>query len=427
MIAAVNVLWAAAFFGYAHRSTIPVQHGGEIVRPDGQPKTVALLTKPGAPVRETNQSKPATAASPVAKTNATAGANIAAVGARPTDPALAPAERRYGWQDVTNDVYIDYIARLRHAGCPEPQVRNVVVSDVNELFDKRRLEHAIRTDSPWWKTDNFMGTLPMQQGSMAANFDQERRDLLEKLLGPEAADVPKMASLNPTSVNLTGPVLGSLPAETFNTVQEVCAKSMEKHNNYMMARINENQALEPTEMAKLRDFTRTELAKVLTPEQLEEFLLRYSHNSANLRQQMRGLDLTPEELRKVFRAIDPLEHKMQLDYGGPEALSARQREQFEAQRDRAIREALSPERYHQYQLTKDPMYRQAQMTALQYGMSAKAIQPIYEMQKNMEARRLQITQNNALTPEQKAQALQSVAIEQQQNLQKMLSDQALRQ
>lgn len=343
-------------------------------------------------------------------------------------PPLAPtpAGRQFGWQDVTNDVYKDYITRLRAAGCPEKQVRNIVLADVNDLVDQRRLEHAVRTDMQWWRADTYFAGIPMQNG-MTANYDQERRELLDRLIGPGWENSIKLPPPIERAVPLTGPVLGALPAEAWNTVQDVCSRSMEKHNNYLMARMNEGGAVEPVTMAKLRDFTRTELAKILTPEQMEEFLLRYSHNSTKLRQDLRGLDLTPDEFRKVFRSIDPIEHRVQLDYGGPEALSQKQREQFEAQRERAIREALTPERYQQFQLTKDPIYRQAQMLALQYGMNGKAIQPIYEMQKSMEARRVQITQNAALTPEQKSQALQTVAIEQQQSLQKMMGNATYRQ
>jgi hypothetical protein len=413
LIAAINVLWAAAFFGYVQRSKIPVVRGGEILR---KADSVTALPKAAptnpASVNTSNTSQ----AAALPKTNA-------------AQPQLAssalPAGRQFGWQDVTNDTYKDYIARLRAAGCPEKQIRNIVLSDVSDLMDKRRLEHAVRSDIQWWRADNYFGVLSMPNMG-TANFDQERRELLDKLLGPGWEDTIKLPPPIERMVPLTGPVLGALPADTWNTVQDVCSRSMEKHNNYLMARMNDGQTVEPIQMAKLRDFTRTELAKILTPEQMEEFLLRYSHNSTKLRQDLRGLDLTPDEFRKVFRAIDPVEHRIQLEYGGPEVLSQKQREQFEAQRERAIREALTPERYAQYQLTKDPVYRQAQMLALQYGMNGKAIQPIYELQKSMEARRVQITQNASLTPEQKSQALQSVAIEQQQSLQKMTGEPAYR-
>jgi hypothetical protein len=334
---------------------------------------------------------------------------------------LASADKKFSWQDVTNDTYLDYIANLRSVGAPEKQVRSIVVADVNELFDKRRFEHAVKTDSQWWKAETFMGIVPMQQFA-GVNLDEERRALLTKLLGEGWEDTIKLSSLNGSAVNLTGPVLGALPSETWNNVQEICARSMDRHQAAQMARINAAVPLDNVEMAKLRDQTRSDLSKVLTPEELEEFLLRFSHNSSRLRQDMRGLDLTPEEFRKIFRAIDPGEHQMQVEYGGPETLSQKQREQLEAQRDRAIREALSPPLYEQYLLTKDPLYKQAQFTAMQYGMNGKAVKHLYEMQKAMEAKRVQISQNAALTPEQRAQALQSLGIEQQQTLQRLLGD-----
>jgi Spy/CpxP family protein refolding chaperone len=113
---------------------------------------------------------------------------------------------------------------------------------------------------------------------------------------------------------------------------------------------------------------------------------------------------------------------MQLDYGGPEALSPKQREQLEAQRDRAIREALTPERYQRYLATKDPIYRQAQSLAANYGLNGKAIQALYELQKSFAARQLQISQNNALTPEQRAQAMQALSLEHQQAIERMRTD-----
>ncbi|HWN95144.1 MAG TPA: hypothetical protein VNT99_08935 [Methylomirabilota bacterium] len=408
VLIAVNALWAAAFFGYIQRSTTPV------IAPS-RDLSAAVATNANAPVA----SAPAVIVVP--GTNSMLAAELKTNPAPRSPKSLASNDKQFGWQDITNESYLDYIARLRSVGCPEKQVRNIVVSDVNELFDKRRLEHAIKTDSQWWRAETFMGILPMQNFA-GANFDDERRALLTKLLGENWEDSIRLPSLNRSAVNLTGPVLGALPPDLWNSVQEICARSMDRHQAHINAKMNEGGALDNVEMARLRDLTRQDLAKILTPEQLEEFLLRYSHNSSKLRQDMRGLDLLPDEFRKIFRAIDPMEHQTQMDYGGPEALSQKQREQLDAQRDRAIREALSPQRYTQYLATKDPLYKQAQLTAMQYGMNGKAVHPLYQMQKNMEAKRNEISQNASLTPEQRSQALQSLGVEQQQTLQRMLTD-----
>jgi hypothetical protein len=414
VLIAVNVVWAAAFVGYARRSTTPLV------------KLQSDTKQPGAaPPQTSSSSNSAPSAISSSTSNSSPATNITKSPA--IDPkSLASAGKKFGWQDVTNEAYVDYVARLRAVGAPEKQVRNIVVADLNDLFDQRRLEHAIKTDSQWWKAETFMGILPMQNFA-GANFDDQRRELLTKILGEDESDSIKLTSLNSAAVNLTGPVLGALPPETWNSVQEICARSMDRHQAYQMARINENKPMDNLELAKLRDQTRTDLAKVLTPEQIEEFLLRYSHNSSKMRTDLRGIDLSPDEFRKLFRAIDPLEHRIQMDYGGPEALSAKQREQLEAQRDRAAREALTPEHFAQYMSTKDPLYKQAQLMAMQYGLNGKAVQPLHDMQKSLDARRVQITQDPAMPAEQKAQALQSISVEHQQKLQRILADTTYRQ
>jgi hypothetical protein len=411
VLIAVNVIWAAAFIGYARRSTTPL---------------VKLSSEPVATqIASSSNSSPSNIAVSNVATNIQTATNTSKVPA--LEPkSLASVGKKFGWQDVTNEAYVDYVARLRAVGAPEKQVRNIVVADLNDLFDQRRLEHAIKTDSQWWKAETFMGILPMQNFA-GANFDEQRRELLTKILGEDESDSVKLTSLNGAAVNLTGPVLGALPPETWNAVQEICARSMDRHQAYQMARINENKPMDNVELAKLRDQTRTDLAKVLTAEQIEEFLLRYSHNSSRMRTDLRGIDLSPDEFRKFFRAIDPLEHRIQIDYGGPEALSAKQREQLEAQRDRAAREALTPEHFSQYMSTKDPLYKQAQLMAMQYGLNGKAVQPLHDMQKSLDARRAQIAQNAAMTAEQKAQALQAIGIEHQQTLQRILGDTTYRQ
>jgi len=414
VLIAVNVVWAAAFLGYARRATLA-------------PPRLTLETKSPPPaavqVPSASNAAPTSVLSRVTNSPPVPGPSNAPLAEPKT---LASAGKTFGWAEVTNDTYVDYVARLRAAGTPEKQVRHIVVTDVNELFDQRRLEHAIRTDPHWWRAETFMGILPMQS-SAGANFDGPRRDMLVKILGEDGADAVKLTSLNNSSVDLTGPVLGALPPEKWNAVQEICARSMERYQHFQMARGNEGGAINNVELAKLRDQTRTDLVKVLAPEQVEEFLLRYSQNSSTLRTDLRGIDLSPEEFRKFFRALDPLEHRVQVDYGGPEALSAKQKAELEAQRDRAAREALTPEHFAQYMATKDPLYKQAQLMAMQYGLNGRAVQPLHDMHKSLDARRIQIGQNAALSAEQKAEALQAVSVEHQQRLQRILGDTTYRQ
>ena len=416
----LNVALAGAFMIYLFLST------------NRQPGVVATSFVPPAktnPVARVSQpAPPAKTNIAVAAPNKTAVANATNSNAAVTAAAPKPTFtlKKFNWQDVETDPYRTFIDSLRAVGCPEDKVRTIVVADVNELFDKKRLQEAVRHDMQWWRPEaqNLAIVNVLQERGRA--MEEQRAALIAKLLGEEIATEEKSDTLLWSSVQLTGPVLGALAPTVHNEVQDICARSMERHQNYFWTRVNEGQPMNQVEMAKLREQTRSDLRKVLDDGQVEEFVLRYSHNAARLREELRGFEPTPDEFRKIFRAIDPLEHQLQLEYGGPEAMSEKQRERFDGQRNEAIREALTQERYQAFLLTKDPLYRQAQMVALQYGAPPKAILPLYKMTKLNESKRQQIINDANLTPQLKSEALNAMNLEQQRHIHRIVSENANR-
>ena len=398
---------------------------------NGQPKVVSTAFPVPSP-KSNAVSKPAVVAG---MTNSTNTAPLSAAAVTTNAPAVATNEmlkpvftaKKFGWQQIQSDEqgktneYQAYLDSLRAVGCPEDKVRYIVLTDINDLFGKKRLKEAVTHDIEWWKSEpqlNVAGAL-QEKGR---TLEEEKRGLIEKYLGPEAGESEKGEAMLWSNVQLTGPVLGNLPPETHNTVQEICGRSIERAQSAQWARFNDGQPLNSVEMAKLREQTRSELRKVLSADGMEEFLLRYSHNGHTLRNELRGFEPTPEEFRKILRATDAMDHQLQLEYGGPEALSQQQRERHMAQRDAAIKEALGPKRYQDYLMVKDPLYRQAQATASQYGAPAKAIMPIYQMTKANESRRQKILNDTALTPQQKSEAISAVNQEQLRAVQQMVSD-----
>src|SRR5882762_5214272 len=116
---------------------------------------------------------------------------------------------------------------LRAVGCPEEKVRNIVLADVNELFQQKKLKIALEHDQPWWKAqyEYFMANVMQERGRA---LEEERQALVEKLLGTEVADQQKSENLLWNSVQLTGPVLGKLAPPIHNQVQEICAESIQR-------------------------------------------------------------------------------------------------------------------------------------------------------------------------------------------------------
>jgi hypothetical protein len=337
--------------------------------------------------------------------------------------AIRP-QQNVGWEQVDKPEYLAYIESLKLVGCPEDKLRYIILADINELLSKRRVKEAVAHDIQWWRSEPEPSIAGILQ-EKGRSLEEERARLIAKYLGPESAEEERGEATLWSNVQLTGPVLGSLPTDVHNTVQEICGRSMERSQAAFWGRINDGQSINQVEMAKMRDQTRVDLKKVLQPDAIEEFLLRYSHNAHQLRLALRGFEPTPDEFRKIFRAIDPLDHHLQLEYGGLEALSQEQRERHERQRNAMIQEALGPVRYESFLMTKDPLYRQAQMTALQYGAPPKAILPIYQMTKANEVRKQKILNDTALTPQQKSEALNAVQQEQIRSVQRIVTDAAV--
>jgi hypothetical protein len=218
------------------------------------------------------------------------------------------------------------------------------MSDVAELFARKRLQEAIRHDFEWWRAEPqaIVASLLREKGEELS--DKQRR-LVRTLLGTTT-------EVNPVAcwshVQLTGAVLGALPEKAHEQVQEICRDWVTAPTADPARRDNN-----PVAAAKSREQLRTDLSKVLTREQLEEFLIRYSHSATLLRAELKNLQPTPAEFRKIFVAVETIDRELQLEYGGIEALADGQRQRHLERRNEAVRQALAPERYHAYMLVQN--------------------------------------------------------------------------
>lgn len=311
----------------------------------------------------------------------------------------------FSWQDVESPDYPMYIANLHAIGCPEQTIRDIIIADVNSLYARRRATELVTPEQQWWRTEPDTNVLQVALEKARA-LDDERRGLLSRLLGAnwESGDLVSLPRPTRPGIVLDGPVLGALPSDAKQSVQEISARSEARLQTYLDAQRQQGKPADPTELAKLRQQTRDALASVLSPPQLEEFLLRYSQHGNNLRSefgQLQYFDPTPDEFRAVFRAADNLNYQIELlaDSTDPEAVRTRQG--LEAQKENAIRTALGPKRYEEYQLLHDPLYRQAVATANAAG-TPEAARTLYQVSLAARSTQDAIQADDSLTDSQKA-------------------------
>ena len=181
--------------------------------------------------------------------------------------------------------YPTYIANLRDIGCPEQTIRDIIIADVNALYSRRRATELVTSEQQWWRSEPDPAVLQASAAKSRA-LEDERRGLLARLLGTnwESGDIVSLPRPSRPGMVLDGQVLGNLPPEkTKQAIQEVSLRSQDKLQAYLDDQQRQGKSPDPVEVAKLRQQTRLDLQKILTPTQLEEYLLRYSQNANDLR------------------------------------------------------------------------------------------------------------------------------------------------
>jgi hypothetical protein len=333
--------------------------------------------------------------------------------------------QNFVWNQVESEDYPTYIANLRTIGCPEPTIRDIIVAEVNQLFARRRATEVVTSQHQWWRyePDPEVTEAAIEQVQALEN---ERRALLTRLLGPdwESADYP-LPSIE-TMAPLDGPILGALPAETRLAVQRIERNAADRQQTYLSEQEASGRAPDPAELARLRRQTRAELAEVLDAEALEEYLLRHSQEARQLREQLRSFDASPEEFRAIFHALDPLDHQLSLYGATNDPVTNSRRQTLGQEKENALRQILTPERFDQYRLSQDPVYQQADDVARIAGAPPEAILPLAAVYRltEMEARRIQ--SDATLSSEERADQLEAARMAHDESLRQLLGEEAYR-
>src|SRR5688572_26983589 len=80
--------------------------------------------------------------------------------------------------------YHRYIANLRAIGCPEQTIRDIIIADVNKLFEERAQQIGPVQDFDYWKAGTAKGgEVHAQRVQQHMALAQEKRAVLKELLG----------------------------------------------------------------------------------------------------------------------------------------------------------------------------------------------------------------------------------------------------
>ncbi len=323
---------------------------------------------------------------------------------RPVRTNVIISPRLLTWADLESEDYQTYVRNLRAFGCPETTVQDIILADVNALFAARRAAEVPNPRREWWRSDPDP-ELVREAETRLKELEAERQILLATLLGPDW-QTRRIALLEEEQARpLDGEILGGIAPETRRQLREIEQRAARRLAELEAAARERGTPLTDLERQQAERETREELARLLTPEQLEEYQLRYSPRADRLRASLRGFNATPEEFRALFRAQEQLESRLgEAPLADPDA-ELRRLAVLAREHEAALERALGPARYAHYRLLQDPLFRQTRSLAEKAGVQPEQLIPLYQVNQLAQAERQRVLSDPSLSPEDRSREL----------------------
>ena len=364
-------------------------------------------------------------ASPVAAVTASASnAALRVVGKQTgaVPAASAKPAQSFDWRLVESEDYKKYIANLRAIGCPEETIRDIIIADVNKLFESRKqaMKVASTNKFQFWKAGNpFAAMMDPDRIQKQQELNKEKRALLKELLGVTVDEKPDLfAAVNPFET-----MLDFLPSSKQTQIMEVMQSYQAKLMKGLGGGAPDTEDMK--QIQKVQKEMDAELAKILTPQEKEDYDLRLSQTAMMMRMQLASFDPNEQEFRDVFK----LKKKFDDEYsvlGVPSQDKADQEKRAAAQKelDAQIKNALGEPRFVEYQRSSDFAYQGIAKVAEREGLSKDSAVKVYDMKKIAEEQATKLRQEKSLSTEQRQQALQAVRAETERSIKEVFGDKA---
>ncbi|MGA2177478.1 MAG: hypothetical protein ABSH38_21095 [Verrucomicrobiota bacterium] len=329
----------------------------------------------------------------------------------------------FTWEQVETTNYVEFVKNLRAIGCPEQTIRDIITSEVNRLYARRKLSEVVYSNYQWWRSDPDPDAVRAAAAKIQS-LDTERNELLTSLLGQGWNVETKEAAAARGGITLTGPILGDMPGPVKQAALFIIAAAQQKIDAYQEQQRLQNKPVDPMQMVRLREEPLVQLAAILSPEQYDEFALRYAPAAQQLREQMRGMNLAPAQFSDLFNALNSITGQPVYYYAGNDPQLLKQQQQLQAQTEAVIKETLGAQTYAAYQLNQDPLYRSAQAVAQQLQVPTSSVMPMYEINRATQAELNRIRNDDALSNDEKVEALAQTQVQQQQALEQIVGPEA---
>jgi len=297
----------------------------------------------------------------------------------PADPApLRPLEFR--WSQIESADYPIYVANLRAIGAPEKTIRDIILADLEKLYQSR-LEASRQTNNGgFWQTAEQRDKARRELNQRERELNREKRALIKALLGVDYDEAALEAWWDEQEF---ARVLGFLPES--KPVEVIATLNLfGEQDNEIDDRAG--GILTPEDVALKKRFFNQMLAALgqqLTPTELEEVELRAigAMSFALADEHPTGLKLTGVELRELMRLKWHWDSPLDEEFEWPDATFEEQRRRGHEEFVARCRKLMGEDRFAAFLLQDDSDFQPIHELAEGQSLSKSAALHAYEIMK----------------------------------------------
>lgn len=323
----------------------------------------------------------------------------------------------FNWQQVESEDYKTFIANLRAIGCPEETIRDIVIADVDKLFAARERAVSGADDWKYWRAnDPLPARISSERDAQLAALHEQKRAVIRALLGIELDE--ELAKYNEGAKEISH--LDFLSSQKRAQILKIQNRFKDAKQRIYAEAERLGVAPDWKQLKAAFDQRESELAQVLSSDELREYQLRKDETADNLRRNLVGFEPTEAEFRSLFQLLKVHEDKFSYADPGDNSLPE-QKWQDRAAVEQQIKSLLGDTRYAEYQRASNPHFQELYQLTQQFDLPSETAAAIFDRHQQMLN---ELSQYSTLSPDEQQQQLTRLQAEMNSMLREKLGDKA---
>ncbi len=294
------------------------------------------------------------------------------------------------------------VARLRAEGWPISVIRAIARAELHDQLAARYYKDLLddSTAAPFWSYKWNTGPDPKVLAAQRT-LAQEESKAMRDLLGSDAVDDDALTQY------WRRRQFGDMPPDKLDQVQRISSDYNEIRNEIF--RLVSGGLLTADDQATLAYLDREkqdDLAKVLTPAELDDFEMRSSQTATTLRAQLSTFEPTEEEFRALFHAAQAIRSRLGQS---SDFVSGAETQQYSAALTKEAKSLLSPERYAEYVQATDPRLSALDNIVRRYELPKMVVSQVGALQKDFQQQAQSIRAQSSVGTDERNARLNALA------------------